>query len=342
MRKLFLLFFVALLTAGFTHAQQPVTTATKKDSRYQKVTFTDIQIDKDISYSDNSVGGNGKYHLFDLYQPAGDNIEKRPLIIWMHGGGFKFGSKNATEVELWCKYYAQRGYVCAAINYTLSKKDPLFNFHELKRSTYHAVQDARMAVRFFKNNASTYHIDPDKIILGGNSAGGIIAMQAVYASNAELSVYAGVTDKKDDVGTATTITSTTNDRTKVFAVINFWGAMFNLSWLENAHTSIIGVAGSEDHIINPNTKNGELYGVIAIHRRADSLKITNKLKIFDGYSHELEKHFNPLFAAGGDTEARWLQAAQFVVDNLYLRVNQKPLAKKPEEPLFLDKYKQEY
>ena len=43
------------------------------------------------------------------------------------------------------------------------------------------------AVAYFKANASAlHHIDPDKIILAGNSAGGIIALQAAFSSNEEL------------------------------------------------------------------------------------------------------------------------------------------------------------
>ena len=71
-----------------------------------------------------------KAYLFDLFQPFKDDKEplKRPLIIWMHGGGFKYGSKSAKNIQLWCKTFAQRGYVCVALNYRLSKKNTIFNF----------------------------------------------------------------------------------------------------------------------------------------------------------------------------------------------------------------------
>src|ERR1700761_3535569 len=116
----------------------------------------------------------------------------------MHGGGFKFGSKEAKGIQLWCKTFARRGYVCAAINYSLSKKYPIFNFDEMKRSCYYAVQDAKSAMVYFKKHYKEYNIDPDKIILAGNSAGGMIALQAAYSSNYELSKFAGIADVTSD------------------------------------------------------------------------------------------------------------------------------------------------
>src|ERR1700759_3942621 len=118
--------------------------------RYKDVIFPDVQIDKDLSYDPNAVKEEKKWYQFDLYQPKNDDASNRPLIIWMHGGGFKFGSKNAKGMKIWGESFAKRGYVCAAINYRLSKHNPLFHFDELLKSSYYAVQDAKRAVLYFK------------------------------------------------------------------------------------------------------------------------------------------------------------------------------------------------
>ena len=280
---------------------------TAKLYKYKDIIFSDIIIDKDLSYAPNADQDEKKSRLFDLYQPKDDHSAPRPLIIWMHGGGFKFGTKEAKGIQLWSKTFAQRGYVCAAINYSLSKKDPLFNFNELQKSCYYAVQDLKMAFEYFRQHRTEYNIDPDKIILAGNSAGGVIAMQAAYGTNAELAKMAGITDANENQ----------QGVLKAACVINFWGAIFDLDWLKNAHVPIVSVLGNRDNIVPLTHKSAPLYGGVGIQKQADVLGIPNKLKVFDGYSHELQKHFNPLFSANKATQKRLLEAGQFAADFLY-------------------------
>jgi acetyl esterase/lipase len=278
--------------------------------RYKDLIFAETTADLDQSYNPDATKDEKKAYLFDLYQPKGDDARHRPLIIWMHGGGFKFGSKDAKGVTLWSKTFAQRGYVCANINYRLSKKNPLFHFDELLKGSYYAVQDVKIAVEYFKKNATRYGIDPDKIILAGNSAGGMIALQAAYSSNAELAKLAQLSND-------TAAINEPRERVKVAAVINFWGAIYNLDWLKNARVPIVTSLGSKDGVVSPTHKSVPLYGGEDIHAKADSLGIPNELKVFEGYSHELQKHFDPLFPVAKGTEERWLEAGQFSADFLY-------------------------
>jgi len=278
--------------------------------RYKDIIYQGVAVEKDQTYNPYALTDDKKAYLFDLYRPTGDDEKHRPLIIWMHGGGFKFGSKSAKGVELWSKTFAQRGYVCANINYRLSKKNPLFHFDELMKSSYYAVQDLKLAIAYFKKNAVRYGIDPNKIIIGGNSAGGMIALQAAYSSNEELAKMAGIPADSAAVNFP-------NDRVKVAAVINFWGAIYNLDWLKNAKVPIVTCLGSNDGLVSPTHKSAPLYGGEDIHDKATALGIPNELKVFEGYSHELQKHFDPLFEDGKGTQERWLEAGQFTADFLY-------------------------
>jgi acetyl esterase/lipase len=298
------LFFAALLCITCTSVAQPV--------KYKDFVFNSVTKTEGLSYSPNDADKEKKSHLFDLYQPEDDVSTGRPLIIWMHGGGFKFGSKEAAGIKLWSETFAKRGYVCAAINYTLSKHYPIFHFDELLRSSYYAVQDARAAVAYFKKNYKLYNIDPDKIILAGNSAGGIIALQAAYSSNAELAKLADIPDSV--AGARSTVIP------KVAGVVSYWGAIFDLNWLKNARVPIVCVHGSSDGIMPLTHKDTSLYGSLDIHDRADELKIPNGFKLFEGYSHELQKHFNPIFGVDAKTKQRWLEAGQYTADFLYTHV----------------------
>jgi alpha/beta superfamily hydrolase len=280
-----------------------------KGLRYKDIMFPDVRVQKDLSYNSNASKDEKKYYRFDLFQPKDDQLSNRPLIIWMHGGGFKFGTKEAKGIQLWSKTFAQRGYVCAAINYRLSKKNPLFHFDELLKGSYYGVQDAKMAVEYFKHHYKEYNIDPDKIILAGNSAGGIIAMQTAYSTNAELAKMVKLPDTVEG--------AKTRELLKVAAVINLWGAIFDLNWLKNTRVPIVNVLGSKDNVVPPTNKNNSLHGGLDIHTEADALHIPNQLKVFDGYSHELQKRFNPIFPVGQGTKKRWLEAGQFAADFLY-------------------------
>lgn len=304
---LFISIFVSALAAG---AQ------TSKCFRYKDIIFSDVQTDKNLSYNPKSSEKDKKAYLFDLYQPKNDAEKSRPLIIWMHGGGFKFGSKSAKGIQLWSNTFALRGYVCAAINYRLSKHNPLFHFDELLKSSYYAVQDAKRAVLYFKEHAEEYNIDPNKIILAGNSAGGIIALQAAYSSNADLAKLAKLPDTVEG--------AKTREIFKVAGVINLWGAIFDTAWLKNARVPIVNVLGSKDSVVPSTHKSAPLHGGIDIHAEAEALHIPNRLKVFDGYSHELQKHFNPFFSGGKATRERWLEAGQFAADFLYEQLFIKP------------------
>lgn len=302
MWKQSLILFCTVLVVQITEAQnwQP--------KRYKDKVFKDAVVTQDQSYYPGAGKDERKAYLFDLYQPQGDANKARPLIIWMHGGGFKFGTKRAKAVRFFSDNFAKRGYVCASINYRLSKEQPLLHFDALLRASYYATQDAKRAVAYFRANAAKYGIDPDKIILAGNSAGGFMALDAAYAKNDDFGRMANIPDAE--------IKKSGLPNEPVLAAVNYWGGIYNLEWLKNAHTPIISVHGSEDGLVPITHKDAPLHGSMDIQRRADELHISNTLKIFEGYSHELQKHFNPFFE-GSAAKGRWAEAAQFTADYLY-------------------------
>jgi hypothetical protein len=76
------------------------------------------------------------------------------------------------------------------------------------------------------------------------------------------------------------------------------------------------VHGGNDHIVRAGRKGEHFFGSLSIHAKADSLSIPNRVKIYGGYSHELQKHFNPFFT-GRAAKRRWQEAGQFAADFLY-------------------------
>jgi poly(3-hydroxybutyrate) depolymerase len=289
---------------------------------YKDMVFSDCSIEKNLSYAgaggagkggaDGKAGKREKYATFDLYRPKTDAVTLRPLIIWMHGGGFKFGSKEAAGVRVWCGSFARRGYLCAAIDYQLGNKSLQFTYNELVTNCYRGVQDVRTALAFFKVHAAQWGIDTNRIILAGNSAGGMLALQTVYSTDAEMKRLL----KKEGRAPPPADGSADPATNGVAAIVNFWGGIFDTAWLRNGSVPIVSVHGVEDGIVPYDHKGYPLYGSLPIHRVADSLHIPNALKAYAGFSHELQKHFNPFFVSHA-TRRRWLEAAQFAADFLY-------------------------
>ena len=280
--------------------------------RYKDILFQDITVTKDQSYFPDAPEELKKAYLFDLYQAKGDDAAARPLIIWMHGGGFKLGTKRAKAAKTFSRAFAERGYASVSINYRLSKEQPLLHFDALLRAAFYATQDAKRAVAYFRKNAAQYHIDPDKIILAGNSAGGFMALDAAYSKNEDFGHMAGLTDDQ--------ISKSGLPYEPVYAVINCWGGIFSLEWLKNSKTPIISVHGSEDGLVPITHKEAPLHGSLDILHKADELHIPNTLKIYEGFSHELQRHFNPFFE-GSKAKGRWMESAQFISDYLYGMMN---------------------
>ena len=96
-----------------------------------------------------------------------------PAIAFFHGGGWAYGSPS--EFYTTCIRYAKKGFVTFSFQYRLSKTaegtvpDPDITLVE-------CVKDARSALRWVRENAGSFHIDPDKIIAAGQSAGGQLAL----------------------------------------------------------------------------------------------------------------------------------------------------------------------
>lgn len=134
----------------------------------------------------------------DIFEPAGDTLQKRPLVIVCFGGGFLSGSKDHWSIRLICEQLAKRGYVTAAIDYRLGMN--IFDSDLANRAVYRGLQDARSAVRFFRAdaaNADTYRIDPNHIFIGGHSSGAFMALHNAYLDKEierPLSTYEWVQD----------------------------------------------------------------------------------------------------------------------------------------------------
>ncbi|MGK7930543.1 MAG: alpha/beta hydrolase fold domain-containing protein [Microcystaceae cyanobacterium] len=117
---------------------------------------------EDISYKNYDVNGEPRSLLLDLYIPQTSSEQSLPLLIFIHGGGWYEGSKEVCPG----KQVAQAGYIMACINYRFSS-EALFPAQ---------IYDIKTAVRWLRENALKYQINPDKIGAWGYSAGGHLSI----------------------------------------------------------------------------------------------------------------------------------------------------------------------
>jgi acetyl esterase/lipase len=110
---------------------------------------------KDLAYATISPA-----EKLDLYLPSGSG--PFPLIVYVHGGGFRMGDKSLPVNRGIVAQLLSRGYAVASLNYRLSG--------EAKFPA--AIQDVKAAVRWLRAHAGEYDLDPDKFGAWGDSAGG--------------------------------------------------------------------------------------------------------------------------------------------------------------------------
>ena len=108
-----------------------------------------------------------------FYSRETQEHQGNPAIAFFHGGGWAFGSPS--EFHNACRRYAKKGFVTFSFAYRLSvREDGRFPHPDI--TPVESVMDARSAVRWLKENAGTWHIDPEKVIVAGQSAGGQLAL----------------------------------------------------------------------------------------------------------------------------------------------------------------------
>jgi acetyl esterase len=114
--------------------------------------------------------GERELKLYALRPENWKASDRRPAIVFFHGGGWAQGVPN--QFNQHCTYFASRGLVCIQVEYRLvtardgSNPGPVV-----------CIQDARTAMRWVRSHATELGIDPQRIAAGGGSAGGHLAAQ---------------------------------------------------------------------------------------------------------------------------------------------------------------------
>ncbi|RYJ36560.1 esterase [Flavobacterium anhuiense] len=138
-------------------------TYAKLIKKYPFITIPEIKINPDVEETFDLVYNQEQDRVLHFDAFVNTKKKKNPAVIMIHGGGWRSGNKN--QMQFLGAAIAAKGYSCFAIEYRLSL--------EAKYPT--GVIDVKNAIKFIKDNAAKFNVDPNKIAVLGCSSGGQMA-----------------------------------------------------------------------------------------------------------------------------------------------------------------------
>jgi arylformamidase len=118
-----------------------------------------MEVQRDIPYAEPAA----EHQVLDIYAPADAKQKKLPVVFWIHGGGWQTGDKS--DVGRKPQFFVDQGFVFVSTNYRLY---PQVEMGEL-------IRDVAKSLGWVHRNIAERGGDPDRILVGGHSAGAQLA-----------------------------------------------------------------------------------------------------------------------------------------------------------------------
>lgn len=226
------------------------------NGRYINPIFSRVQVTKNIVYARKKQSDGAWINLrYDIYQPFGDTLSKRPIMLLIHGGAYlKLLDQNSPDIVLMCDYFAKRGYICVSIDY---RQEPnllgLLNEEIMVKAVSRALIDTKDAVDHLMltyQNGNPYRIDTSRAFIGGVSAGGVSSMFISYLDSLQqlpAQYQQWIIEANGD--SADYILRHKFDLVKPKACISVSGAVSDTNWIVNNGIDMLIVHGSADEIV---------------------------------------------------------------------------------------------
>ncbi|MGG1516381.1 alpha/beta hydrolase [Paenibacillus oryzisoli] len=165
------------------------------DSTYEKIVYKEA---------------DGRRLRLLMCRPEGWNADDaRPAIVWIHGGGWRGGQPEILLRH--CRLFAARGVVTFSVEYRLMPHEGHDAESGQAPSVETCIEDCRSAMRYIRRHAAQFGIDPQRIAVVGDSAGGHLAV-----SLATINGY-------DAPGEDTSISAMANAVVNCNAIVDFTG-----------------------------------------------------------------------------------------------------------------------
>ena len=144
----------------------------------------------------------------DFYEPLENVTTPRAVVMWIHGGGYHSGGR--AQFAPWLEkaniigQVLDAGMAFVSVDYRLGREA---HFPA-------AIVDARAALRYLRRYAATLNIDPDRIVVWGESAGGHVAAMTAYCTSEDVQTW-GVDEK---------LAESTSTEARVIGLVDWYGA----------------------------------------------------------------------------------------------------------------------
>lgn len=256
--------------------------------------FTQIDSIPAVVFGSNTgVDGTAQTLRMDIYAPANDPLQQRPVVVLAFGGSFVQGTR--ADMAGLAGSLARLGYVAVAIDYRVGF------FFPNTSTTMHAVQrcvhDLRGSIRFLRKTAAVdgnpYHIDPDRIMVAGVSAGAIGALHATYMDQpselpaplvADSAALGGMEGTSGPLGYSSV----------PMACVSLSGALMDTTWVHPGDQPYAGIHETGDGVVPCYTEQayalGFPTGIIVsgdhdISVRMDHIGLPHCYKEYPGTGH---------------------------------------------------------
>jgi len=265
-----------------------------QEGRFTHRVFSNINTTSAIEFSQAvRIGDTEPTSLFlDFYEPANDDMARRPLVITVFGGAFIVGSRTEIDMVAYADSLSHYGYAVASIDYRLIsilEATP----SNMIRGAYMAAQDVNAAIRFFKANSAQYRIDTNQIFLLGNSAGSIASLYELYLDDNQRPAETYTAPDLGDLN-STGFDSYSHNTSSIAGVISHWGGVADLNVIDADETTpVCLIHGTADQTVPYDSGycylapslSPMLYGSHLISQRLDNFGIAHELHTFAGEEH---------------------------------------------------------
>ena len=262
--------------------------ANQNTSRARPNALRDVTVLRDVEFG---RGGDRNLTMHLVMPTQNKSDSPRPVYVWIHGGGWQGGTK---ESGVWkVAEMVRHGFVGATIEYRLTGE-----------ATFPAqIEDCKCAIRYLRAHADKYNIDPDRIAVGGSSAGGhLAALVGTSGGVAELEGSGGWVDQSSAVQAVVDLYGPTDFKafvsTKGYENHNRDGSPESkllgggevlpneagikqvnpITYIDSSDPPFLIFHGSNDRTVPPNQSE-------ALHEALKSAGIESTLHILDGAGH---------------------------------------------------------
>lgn len=256
--------------------------------------FPNVTVTTGVEFGANTgVSGSNQVLRMDVYEPTGDVLAARPVVIVAFGGSFISGSRG--DVADICNAFARLGYVAIANDYRVGFFLP--NATTTTRAVMRGAHDMRACVRYLRKtvaeNGNPYRIDPDRIIVGGVSAGAISALHATYL-NEESEIPAVLIPESAAMGGIEGNSGSQGYSSEVLACYSFSGAIGDTTWIVPSDKPLASIHEVGDGVVPYYTQEVSVVGIATgliasgshdIHLRTAHQNVPNCFLSYPGNGH---------------------------------------------------------